>query len=242
MDSWIRLVSDWSEGWALLIPISILLWRRKWPSTLSPIVMYVLVALILNFAQDYIWKARITFSFSSKPGDNNFIYNLHSIARLLLFSWFFIKMNHPGLLFIKKIIPVLFVLFVLANFTWNEKFKNFSSITIGLESGLELFYCLLYYLRVMHEDHPFTVKTPEFWVVTGISMYVVVNFPIFLFYEAVSKKFEDFAIDIWILHNILYVILCCFIARAFYEDLKKPSNENLVPARRVKNNYSTKNV
>ena len=64
-------------------------------------------------------------------------------------------------------------------------------------------------------------KDPVFLMVTGISIYFVVNFPIFLFYKSLSVDFKIFAVDIWGIHNIAYILLCIFIARFFYAVSRK---------------------
>jgi hypothetical protein len=69
----------------------------------------------------------------------------------------------------------------------------------------------------MQQDYQFNYSgTPEFWVTTGLSIYVVINLPIFLFYNALSAQFEKFAIDIWNIHNLSYLILAVFLAKSFY--------------------------
>ena len=210
-------ILDWSEAWALLIPVAVLLLNKKSRSVHKPVVLYVCVALVLNFSQNYIWQNGILFDFTSQPGDNIFIYNTHSIIRLLLFSWFFIQIKQPILSWVKKMIPVIFIVFVVINFTVFEKYTDFSSRTFSLETGLLLFLCLLYYVNQQLQEDAITYKRDEtFWLVTGISIYMVVCFPLFLFYNSLSVKFQDFAIGIWDLHNVAYLLLCIFIARYFY--------------------------
>lgn len=208
---------DWSEVWSLLIPLATILWVKKIPAAARPIFIYVCVALLLNFLQDYFWKKRLVFSFSSTPGDNIIFYNLHSIARFILFGWFFINIKQPFLPTLKKIVLVAFIIISQVNFIFFERITSFSSRILGLEAGGILFYCLLYYLNLlMQEDTSTEKKDATFWLVTGISIYIVISFPLFLFYKTLSVKFQDFAIGIWGLHNVVYCVLCIFIARYFY--------------------------
>ena len=217
MFTWLQEIIDWSEVWALLIPLAVLLWIKKIPASAKPIAIYVWVALALNFLQDYFWKNRLLFSFSSTPGDNIIFYNSHSIIRFLLFSWFFICIKQPFLYKVKKILPAVFIIATMINFIFFERFTVFSSRILGIEAGGILFYCLLYYVNQQLQEDTITYKRDEtFWLVTGISIYMVVCFPLFLFYNSLSVKFQDFAIGIWDLHNVAYLLLCIFIARYFY--------------------------
>jgi hypothetical protein len=60
---------------------------------------------------------------------------------------------------------------------------------------------------------------PHFWVVVGLTLYTSVNFLIFLFYKyLISEEFTKewkFAIDIWNVHNLSYIVLMTFIAIGF---------------------------
>ena len=227
MNEFILLLLDWSEVWALLLPITVLLIRRPLlPAYLKPICYYIYIALVLNLAADIIWKFKIVLNLKGILRDNPFLYNTHSIVRLVLFSIFFISLRQSFLPGLKKAIPFIFLLLVCVNFSlprtfsgsFYERFTDFSSRTLALESALLLIYCLLYYFDAMQQELsvPFT-KLPGFWVVTGLSIYVVINFPIFLFYKTITPAAEKLAIDIWNVHNISYIILCSFIAKSFYD-------------------------
>jgi hypothetical protein len=217
MNHWLKEIIDWSEVWSLLIPLGVLLWVRKIPADARPVALYVCIALLLNFLQDYFWKKRLVFSFSSTPGDNIIFYNIHSIIRFILFSWFFINIKQPFLYSFKKILLVAFIIISQVNFIFFERITSFSSRMLGLEAGSILFLCLLYYVNLlMQEDTSVDKKDATFWLVTGISIYTVISFPLFLFYKTLSVKFQDFAIGIWDLHNVAYCLLCIFIARYFY--------------------------
>jgi hypothetical protein len=217
MNNLFNLIIDWAEVWALLIPICVFFYKKKISSLLKPVVWYVFIALFLNLAQDIIWKYKIELKLTGFLYNNPFIYNTHSIERFALFSLFFIRLKQPILSRIKTILPFVFFLFIIINFSVYQSFTEFSSRTLGTETAFLLLYCLLYYLNLLNQDTTIAFKhLPDFWVVTGLSIYVVINFPIFLFYRALSNQFEKFAIDIWNVHNITYIIFCVFLARAFY--------------------------
>ncbi|MDZ4795255.1 MAG: hypothetical protein SGI83_13325 [Bacteroidota bacterium] len=222
MENFLHFLSDWSEIWALLIPLAFMLRYKNKYAYLKPVKGYIWVALLLNTAATLLWKFKVNLGF--REGDffwsNNFFYNIHSIARLLFFSWFFILLHQPFLVRLKKAIPLLFIVFVLVNFIFFEDFFyywSFSGRLLSLETGLLLIYCLQYYFFVLREDHSEDKRPPSFWVVTGLSIYAVVNFPIFLFYMAFVKQFENFAINIWDVTNMAFTLFCIFLAKAFYE-------------------------
>jgi hypothetical protein len=216
----LKEILHWSEVWALFIPIFFILLGKRYPPYLKPVIMYVWVALILNIAQDIIMKQK-PLGLKLPLDNNTFIYHIHSIIRLIFFSWFFFNIKMLSSKF-NKILPVFFAIASLINFIWFEKFYGgaLSSRLLSFETAILLYYCLLYYFFLLREDQSSFQKSPSFWIVTGLSIYVVINFPIFLFYKTLTSSDEIFAINIWDVHNVSYIIFCICLSIAFYKESK----------------------
>lgn len=211
-------ISDWSEVWALLIPLAILYIKKKQPPFNKPVIIYVYAALTINVLIDVIWKLKTVLPVPYNS--NNYLYNLHSVVRLLLFSLFFIKLNQPFLSKTKRIVPFVFLGFVLVNFTFFQSFFDYahlSSRLLSFEAVIMMFYCMQYYLFKISEDEEPGKKQPDFWIVTGLGIYYTINFFIFLLYTELTLRLQNFAIGLWNIHNISYTILSIFIAKGFYE-------------------------
>src|SRR5687767_14687288 len=201
MDSPYKFLLDRSEVWALLIPLAVAVVKKPHLPYLKPIIYYLIIALVINSLILLIWqrnKHHWDF-YINKIGDddnNNFLYNIHSIVRLLLFSWFFILLKQPFLTTAKKIIPILFLVFAFINFIFSEKFvgENLSSRLLSIETGILLFYCLQYYLYLLKEELTSFRRLPSFWIVTGLSLFVVASFPVFLFYERLPEINKLFSV------------------------------------------------
>lgn len=213
----IKKILDWSEVWALLIPLIFLLRFRRQSPYLTPVIVYLLLGLILNCLIDigYVYKGKVPRWLNP----NNYLYNIHSIIRFSCFTQFFLLLKHPYQSFIKKMLPYVYVLLIV-NFIFIENFlhdQSFSSTLLSAEAGLLLFYCLQYYLYNLKDDNLEIENRQDFWVVVGLSTYVVFNFPYFLFYTYLLEKSESkFVAEMWYYHNITFIILCIFIAKAFY--------------------------
>lgn len=220
----LKLILGWSEAWALIIPVTVLLYKKKQPDYLKPVVVYTWLALVLNIFQDTIANLKLVLHFPHWLQTNNYVYNVHSIVRFACFSLFFLGLHQPFFKNIKRIIPIFFYLFVVINFTFFEAFFRFSPLSSRLlttEAYLLLVYCILYYLyRINYDDEP-KIRSPHFWVVTGLSFYVAVGFFIFLFQNTLVKQLEHFAISIWRVHDVAYIIFCILLAMAFAEAGKK---------------------
>jgi hypothetical protein len=120
---------------------------------------------------------------------------------------------------LKKLLPTISLLIILFNFTFLEDFGNpehLSGNLLAAEAYLLLIYCILYYLAKLRDDDSDIGDGPDFWIVTGLSIYVVINFFVFLFYVPMLDHDMLLAERIWNVHNVAYIILCLFITKAFY--------------------------
>lgn len=216
-----KVITDWSEVWALLIPLFFLIRRKNKSPYLKPVRIYVILAFIINFCAISIQEFKESWGY--KLGDflfsNNFLYNINSVVRLLLFSWFFILLNQRFMHRIKAIIPFAFIVFCIINFVFFQDFfnrYNLSSRLLAIEAALLLFYCLQYNIYLILDDKGTQfLKQPGIWVVIGLTFYVATNFFIFLFYDYLIKHNKVFAVDIWDVHNIAFIFLCVCIAITF---------------------------
>jgi len=215
MVDYLLKILDWSEVWALLIPWRALLFRREQPATLRPIIVYLWLAFILNLVIDIIMELRNYYP----DWTNNPLYNFHSVVRFACFSFYFIQLQPTSFTRLKKIIAILSGIFLIINFLFFEDFFNnesFSGNLLAAEAYLLLVYCMLYYLAELKDDSKNLFNGPDFWVVTGLSIYVVVNFFVFLFYLPLIDVDWHIAVNIWNVHNIAFIIFCLFITKALY--------------------------
>lgn len=213
----------WSEVWALLIPLAALYYRRKRiEANLKPVIIYLYVAFFLNLLCDFTWRFQLRLNLPEWMRNNSALYNLHAIARLLLFSWFFIRLHQMFLVTIKKSIPFLFLAFVITNFLVLKRpasfYTGFNSELHAADAALLLFYCIQYYIYLsLREQTISVIERSVNWIIAGLTIYVTFNFFIFLFFSILVKASVDFANILWEVHNISYIVFCSFIAKGIYE-------------------------
>jgi hypothetical protein len=119
----------------------------------------------------------------------------------------------------KKVLAIVSAIFIVINFGFFEKFFNYNTFSgnlLSAEAYILLVYCMLYYLTELKDDSDNLFNSPHFWIVTGLSIYVVINFFVFLFYIPMFDVDENLAANIWNVHNIAFIIFCLFIAKALY--------------------------
>ncbi len=213
-------ILDWADVWAILIPIFFSLKYDNQPRFFKPIKIYIWSALLINLFSTIIFEFARKCHFPDFLQTNAYLYNAHSILRLICFSVFFIMLRQPFLVNLKTFLLALFIIFSVINFVVNERFydplKGLSGNLLTVEAYLLLIYCMqnfLYHLRRI-DDIP--VKGSELSIVIGLSVYVVINFFIFLFYDEMIYSNSSVADKMWNIHNVAYIILCFFLTRAFY--------------------------
>jgi hypothetical protein len=219
MSKILESIFNWSEVWALLIPLFFVIFGHKQPALLKPVIIYLWLALILNIFGDVIGDFDETLHFPQWLQSNNPLYNIHSVVRFACFSYFFISLPQPQFKTFKKIIVLVFVLFFIIDFTFFEHFFYFDHLSgnlLSAEAYTLLIYGMLYYLAVLNDESDTAFKGPVFWITTGLCIYVVVNFFVFLFYVPMITQDIKFALGIWNVHNAAYLLLCLFITRALY--------------------------
>jgi len=195
----------------------VLLFRRQ-PASLRPVIIYVWLAFLINIIIDVIMEINAYFPRLT----NNPFYNIHSVIRFACFSFYFIHLQKKSFSRIKQWLAILAAAFILINFIFFENFFNpesFSGNLFTVEAYLLLVYCILYYLTELKTDDDL-FNGPHFWVVTGLAIYVVTNFFVFLFYTPMRQVNGKLADQMWDVHNVAFIIFCLFITKAFYGPLR----------------------
>jgi len=217
---YLQLALDWSEIWAMIIPLSMLLFRRQQPVSLRPVVIYLWLGFLINVGIDIIMAINVYLDRAALS--NNPLYNIHSVIRFSCFSLYFIHLQKKSFTRLKRWLALLAFAFLVVNFIFFENFFNpesFSGNLLTVEAYLLLIYCMLYYLAELKDENNL-FNSPHFWVVTGLSIYVVVNFFVFLFYGPMLNVDIHLAVNIWSVHNIAFIIFCFFIGKAFYGSVR----------------------
>jgi hypothetical protein len=214
----------WSEVWMPLLPLAVLVFSSKQPSYTKPVIAYLIAAVALNFVANIIWLQQ-KLGLSLPTDNNNPIYNLHSVLRLFLFSFFFLELRQPFALPIKKVLPIAFLLFVIIDLIFFEDFmaRIIANNIHAAEAGILIIYSLTFYIFQINNEQSTFKNDPSFWIVTGLFAFVLVSFPIYIFYKELIKADNAFAIDVWEVQKAAFLVFCLLTAVGFYtsEKLKR---------------------
>ncbi|MEP6583148.1 MAG: hypothetical protein ABJA90_02725, partial [Ginsengibacter sp.] len=215
MNSTFISILNWSEVWALLIPLLALVARPKQPKYLKPVIIYLCVAFPLNLICDIL--SDYNDAHRDQLISNNPLYNMHSIVRFACFSYFFILFKQKFFKPTSYFLSAIYIAFLGINFIFLENFfykYNISGNLLSMEALLLLIYCMLYYLSQLKSEMEGITATKGFWIVTGLSIYVAANFFVFLFYVPMITENPTLANNMWNVHNVAYILLCIFISKA----------------------------
>lgn len=208
----------WSEIWALLIPLTIIIFFKPKEPAIRPIIYYVIIAFILN-----LLATIITFYIEFMPPfikGNNFIYNIHSVAKVFFFGWYIhnLKLVKPS--WIPWLILTIYIL-IAAIFILFQPYNLLSSFLFAAESIALLILCILIFINSMLDDS----KTNWLWhtsflVTVGIVQFEIINFFTFPFLQFFAKD-QSFGLLTLQIFSVAYIILCIVLAITLYRSRKE---------------------
>lgn len=227
-----RTISDWSEVWALFIPLAVILRKPRRCRECLPLVIYVFVALLLN-----IISVLIQLYQDEMPAylqNNNLFYNLHAVARVYLFSWYIGLISNKRFSSVAKAAIIVFSLFLAVNFIFIESILDLSKWLPVAETVILLLLCMKYFLFSIKDDSEINwIKDPSFSACTAIALYVAATFFVFLFITSpwVTYKVNlQFTLMIAEFYKLIFLIYCVLLAIAIYRTSKRKMPENSVYA------------
>lgn len=218
-----KIISDWSEVWALLIPLVVILRRPHRYRECMPLVIYILIAILLNIIAVLIQLYRDVMP--DYMQNNNLFYNLHAVARVYLFSWYIGLINQKKFRTVTAVAIVLFSIFLAANFIFSESILELSKWLPVAETVILLLLCMKYFLFSIKDDSETDwTREPSFTACTAIALYVAATFFVFLFITSpwvAYKVNQQFALFIAEFYKVIFVIFCVLLAIAIHRSNKK---------------------
>jgi hypothetical protein len=197
-----------------MIPLIVFFFKKPPEKYLAIVAVYLLVALFLNASADISWKYfRHTDSFFT---NNGIFYNIHSFCRIILFILFFAKITgfsvKKAIFFFIVYIGFFTLYFILINKEFNILINSLLYTTEGL---ILLILSLGYLIHLIRSEEVYLYFDPYLLIIAGLAIYESVNFFVFLFYDYVGQYDTIFAHYIWNVHNVIFIVFCLLIARAF---------------------------
>lgn len=207
----------WSEVWAPVIPLLIIIIYGTKGKLLTPVAIYVFVGLLLNTAATLI--SYFYFDLPSWLRNNNILYNLHSVARVILFGWYITNLTLVRPAWLRKMALIIYSFFVLLNLIFIQTVSKINVYLLSGESVILLALCIIYFINSLRDDNDW-LKDPSFLVCAGVSFYEAITFFIFLFYYQILNH-KEFGMVTMQIYSVSYIILCLLLAFALYGSRKK---------------------
>jgi hypothetical protein len=203
-------ILNWTEIWATMIPIVVWIFRKSTSEILKPIKIWLIITLLIS-----IWEDLANFNLID---NNHFLYTINSVCSLVFFLWFFYILKVTDNNKVPLIFCAVTVIVVILNFIFFESFiTTFSSRIFSLEAFVLLIFCAIYFFKELKSSEISSTLVYSLPVVVGLSIYEATCFPVFLFYKTLIQQEEIYAAYIWnFAHNIVYIVFCIFLAKAFY--------------------------
>lgn len=216
-------IMDWSEVWGFLIPLAVIMIFRQFKG-MRPIIIYICVALVLNSIATIMQLYNGDMPNWMK--NNNVVYNIHSVVRVLFFSWYIGKITPKQFAFIHKTILIVYIVFVVANFSFLESPLDLSQRLSAAESIVLLFLCLAFFLRSIQDDSLTNwIHQPSFLICFAVTLYEALTFFIFLFIFPIFDSNPTFGAICMNIYQVAFIVFCALLGLALYK-----SRKNIGPA------------
>lgn len=217
-------IMSWSEVWGIALPLTIMLLMKPGDPESQPLRIYIVAAFFINlFAVliSHYWRV-----WSWLPDNNLFLYNLHSVLRVGLFSWYFYRNGHRWLKRFCLVLVPLYAVVAIVQLFFLQEANVFSARIHAAESIVLLLLCISYFIgTVLDESNIIWMQQPSFWVCGAVSLFEAVNFLVFAFFNLFNVKDDarmSFGITLLLIFSVTYVILCLALAIVLYrEGLRK---------------------
>jgi len=162
--------------------------RLKWPKHLQTFSIFLFVTLTLEFF-GIAWKWRI-YQWMGKSDENYWILNIAEIMGRIMLLWYFSQLlsSVRSKKIIERLIP-FYLTFCLINYFFIQKPTAINSYSIGLGSLLVIFFCVCYFIELLHIKEAIKVyQLPEFWIATGTFIYYLCTLTFIAGFEFLARN------------------------------------------------------
>jgi len=218
-----QFLIDWSEVWALLIPlIVILVYKPKGPFV-NWLIGYIILSFILNTAATLMVEYNNLFPIAMSNMGNNIFYNLHSFFMVVFLGWYIVNTRESRYKNILKMLILGYILFVIVNFILWESVFRLSTNHFTAGSIVLLILCFTYFLQLLvSDDNKINwIRHPSFIICVGVCLYLAITFFIFLFFYPLfnnkSESVRSFAQLMMKVYQAAFIVFCILISIGLYK-------------------------
>lgn len=206
----------WSEVWAFLIPLAVIVFFKPAGKAVRLLIAYVIMGFVLNFCAIFtlVYPNLVPPVFRY---NNNIFYNVHSFIMVLFLGLYILKIRTYKHITLLKGLLMLYVIFVLVNFTFfgHPLFYSTRHFTTG--SIVLLILCLFYFFSSIQEESKVNMlKHPSFLITSAVSLYHGITFFIFLFllpmFNSAYNKDLSLTDLMMKITQVTFVIFCILLA------------------------------
>jgi hypothetical protein len=186
---------------------------------LTIILLYCVVNIVIN--------AVLEFASINNP---LLLYSFFTLSEFFLFSTFIMmSIINTSMKRVIVVTQILFSIFIVVYATY-AKPRSIDSIPVGIETILILIFSFYYlYEQMSNVENQFIYNKYQFWIISGIMVYLAGSFFIYLFANQVDNKTLH---QFWFLTNVFYIlknILFAIGILIYVKQQKNPAPENFQP-------------
>jgi len=203
------------DAFSTLSVLVLFLFKRP---KIKGVVLWLLLYVFSNFIFNIIELIIFVYPqlLGLKSTNNLLAYHLSCIVNVyILYNFFCLILHSRVTRFVDLFFVVPFIILSIFNFIYLKR-----TFTIyGLTSIWVVIKCLSYYAEKFKAPPKEDLLTSRvFWMVSGFFLYYAVAFFIFMAYDFITEGVLNGVITnilhIWLVHNVILAISCCFYSRS----------------------------
>lgn len=164
------------------------------------------------------------FAFKAIPETHyNIVFSIFTLVEYLCIS-LFLGFHSENKKF-KKLLFILFIVFCvfIGLYFWFVPFNFIDSVPIGIETILVICFSVYFLYELVNNTNVLLYNTSEFWIITGLLIYLAGSFFIYLYANQVP---EEELYQFFFVTFIFTTIKNLLISVGFYLKLKDPKSQN----------------
>ncbi len=150
-----------------------------------------------------------------------FIELITTIIELFVFHYVVIKfISSTKIQRRLKPIPYVFIFYIIVNFIWKNKNgiidQAFLQNVFTVQAIFLIVACISYYVDLFVKEPNFKLlNEPSFWIVTGLSFFMICTFPFSILGQILMKANYKLYLQLFSIFNIFYCLLFIMIIRSY---------------------------
>ncbi len=217
-------IIHWSEVWSLIIPLIIYIFRPANPYKIQPVIWFIVIALVCAVFATFI--SQIGQNLPRQYRNNGIAYNLVAIVKVLILGRFLIRQPQMQKFRYLHYLILFYIVLGISIFAFGASPFDLNRYLLAATSIVMLAICLTFFLNtILDDEYNPSESNWLFLICTGIAVYEVINFFIYLFLFELYMTNEPFSRATSVIFEYSHIISNAFVLLGIYKACYPPTEK-----------------